>query len=170
LDLQALWDQHVATEFTERSADAAVATMVPHATVNHVPTCTGGVGTEALRHFYSQHFIPRMPADIHMTPTHRGIGPDFVVDEFNVSFTHSVQMDWMLPGLAPTGKRVCVPVVIVVNFEGDKLASERIYWDQATVLKQLGLLPANLPVYGTEQADKAAAMDALPSNMLIKQD
>ncbi len=82
---------------------------------------TGGIGTEALRHFYSQHFIPRMPADIHMTPTHRSIGPGFVVDEFNLSFTHSVQMDWMLPGLAPTGRSVRVPFVVVVKFEGDKV-------------------------------------------------
>eukprot|EP00887_Chlorella_sp_A99_P005588 scaffold1.g5588.t1 len=168
-DLEKLWEEHVATEFTERSADSAVATMVPHATVNHVPVMTGGAGTEALREFYAKSFIPRMPPDVNLQPIDRTIAAGKVVDEFVFEFTHSVQMDWMLPGIAPTGRHVRVPFVVVVGFEGAKLRSERIYWDQATVLVQLGLLdPKGLPVTGAEQADKGADLaGSLPSNELI---
>jgi carboxymethylenebutenolidase len=120
-DLNALWDNHIATEFTEKSADAAVATMVPHATVNHVPTMTGGVGTEALRAFYADNFIPKMPDDVILTPIDRTIAKDTIVDEFIFEFTHNTIMDWMLPGIAPTGKKVKVPFVVVVKFEGDKV-------------------------------------------------
>lgn len=167
-----LWDEHIATEFTEKSADAAVATMVPHSTVNHVPTMTGGAGTEGLRKFYATHFIPKMPADVDIKPLERSVGTDAaggetVVDEFLFSFTHDTQMDWMLPGIKPTGKRVSVPFIVVVKFEGDKLRAERIYWDQATVLQQLGLLPPLPCVPGAEQAAKAADHGAVPSNSLI---
>jgi len=170
--LLALWDEHIATEFTEKSADAAVATMVPNSTVNHVPTMTGGQGTEGLRAFYAKHFIPKMPADVEITPIERNVGVDAnggetVVDEFLFSFTHTAQMDWMLPGVPPTGKKVSVPFIVVVKFEGDKLKAERIYWDQATVLKQIGLLPDLPCVTGPEQAAKAASHEAAPSNKLI---
>eukprot|EP00878_Enallax_costatus_P002461 GHUV01002640.1.p1 GENE.GHUV01002640.1~~GHUV01002640.1.p1 ORF type:complete len:196 (+),score=39.18 GHUV01002640.1:194-781(+) len=173
--LLALWDEHIATEFTDKSADAAVATMVPHSTVNHVPTCTGGAGREGLRTFYAKHFIPKMPADVKITPLERNVGQDAsggetVVDEFLFEFTHKTKMDWMLPGIEPTGKRVSVPFIVVVKFAPgtDKLLAERIYWDQATVLQQIGLLPAGLAcVTGAEQALKAADHEAVPSNQLI---
>lgn len=60
-----------------------------------------------------------------------------------------------------------VPFIVVVKFEGDKLKAERIYWDQATVLKQLGMLPDLPCVSGPEQAAKAANHEAMPSNQLI---
>lgn len=123
--LQALWEEHVDTEFTTKSADAAVATMIPTASVNHVPVMTGGQGTEGLRHFYANHFIPKMPADTHMTPTHRTVAQDTIVDEFTLSCTHDIEMDWMLPGLAPTGKQFSVPFVVVIQFEGDKVSTCR---------------------------------------------
>ncbi|KAL4433688.1 hypothetical protein ABPG75_000129 [Micractinium tetrahymenae] len=178
-DLNALWEEHIATEFTEKSAAAAVATMVPSSTVNHVPVMTGGVGTKALEEFYAQHFIPKMPPDVKLTPIERHIAPPAsLIDEFIFEFTHSQPMDWMLPGITPTGRRVRVPFVVVVKFAGDKLSAERIYWDQSTVLVQLGLLdPAGnggLPVTGAEQADKLVAMASgqaaagPPSNGLIR--
>ncbi|KAL4450665.1 hypothetical protein ABPG77_001021 [Micractinium sp. CCAP 211/92] len=174
-DLNALWEQHIATEFTEKSAAAAVATMVPSSTVNHVPVMTGGVGTQALEQFYAEHFIPKMPPDVKLTPIDRHIAPPAsLIDEFVFEFTHSQPMDWMLPGVASTGRRVKVPFVVVVKFEGDKLSAERIYWDQASVLVQLGLLdPAGLPVVGPEQADKVVAVaggqaaSGPPSNGLV---
>jgi carboxymethylenebutenolidase len=82
-------------------------------------------------------------------------------------FTHTVQMDWMLPGIAPTGKYIETPLVVVVEFRDGKLAHEHIYWDQASVLVQLGLLdPSNLPVVGIEAAKKILDF-GLPSNALI---
>jgi carboxymethylenebutenolidase len=171
-DLNALWEEHIATEFEEKCAKAAVATMVPHASVNHVPVMTGGSGTAALESFYHNHFIHNMPPDVQLTPIDRVVARDTVVDEFIFDFTHSVEMDWMLPGIAPTGKRVRVPFIVVVKFEGSKLLAERIYWDQASVLAQLGLIDtAGLPVAGAEQAAKATQManggGDIPSNGLV---
>ena len=141
--------------------------MVTSAYVNHIPTLTGGVGKEALAEFYSKRFIPQMPPDTEMTPVSRTIGADRLVDEMIFKFTHTIEMDWMLPGLAPTGKRVEIPLVAIVHFRGNKLAHEHIYWDQASVLVQLGLLASDkLPVMGIETAKKVLDNN-VPSNSLI---
>ena len=154
-DLEALWEQHTLYEFGTRDVAATMATMVPEPYVNHIPVMTGGVGGQELARFYAHHFIPKCPADFKLTPISRTIGADRLVDEMVVSFTHDVEIDWMLPGVPPTGKHVEVPTVAIVNFRGDKLAHEHIYWDQASVLVQIGLLdPAGLPVAGSETAKK----------------
>ena len=141
--------------------------MVEDAYVNHIPVLTGGVGKEQLREFYSKRFIPQMPPDTEMIPISRTIGNNQLVDEMIFKFTHTIRMDWMLPGVAPTGKRVEVPLVAIVRFRDGKLAHEHIYWDQASVLVQLGLLdPAKLPVAGAETARKALD-PKLPSNALM---
>lgn len=150
-----IWEEHLRHEFDTRSTDDTLATMVEDAYVNHVPVLTGGSGKTELRDFYSRHFIPKMPPDLTMTPISRTIGEDQLVDEFVVSFTHTVEMEWMLPGIAPTGKRVEVPTIVIVHFRDGKLAHEHIYWDQATVLVQLGLIdPKGLPVAGADSAQK----------------
>ena len=155
-DLEAIWAKHVECEFNSRDTEATLATMVQDAYVNHIPVLTGGAGIPALREFYSQHFIPKMPADTKLTPISRTVGEDQIVDEMIFEFTHSLEMDWMLPGIAPTGRYVRVPLVAIVKLRGDKLKHEHIYWDQASVLVQLGLLdPAGLPVAGVESAEKA---------------
>jgi carboxymethylenebutenolidase len=149
--LEAIWGEHIEHEFSTRSTEDTLATMVDDAYVNHIPVLTGGVGKPQLREFYSKHFIPQMPPDTTLTPISRTVGDEQIVD-----FTHTIKMDWMLPGVEPTGKRVEVPLVAIVKLRGDKLAHEHIYWDQASVLVQLGLLnPANLPVAGIESARKA---------------
>ena len=166
--LNDLWDEHVRDEFATRDTEATLATMVPDAYVNHVPVMTGGVGREALREFYSRLFIPKMPADTDIVPVSRTIGTDRLVDEMIFRFTHTVEMEWMLPGVPPTGRRVEIPLVVVIHFRDGKLAHEHIYWDQASVLVQLGLLsPADLPIAGVETARKV--MDpGRPSNELIR--
>jgi carboxymethylenebutenolidase len=165
--LNDLWEEHVRDEFATRDTEATLATMVPDAYVNHVPVMTGGVGREALREFYSRRFIPKMPADTDIVPVSRTIGTDRLVDEMIFRFTHTIEMDWMLPGIPPTGKRVEVPLIVVVHFREGKLAHEHIYWDQATVLVQLGLLdPKTLPVVGAESAAKVLD-PTLPSNALM---
>jgi carboxymethylenebutenolidase len=162
-----LWEEHVRHEFATHNTEDTLATMVEDAYVNHIPVLTGGVGKEQLREFYSKRFIPQMPPDTEMVPISRTIGHDQLVDEMIFKFTHTIRMDWMLPGLAPTGKRVEVPLVAIVQFRDGKLAHEHIYWDQASVLVQLGLLdPAKLPVAGVESARKAMN-NQLPSNALI---
>jgi carboxymethylenebutenolidase len=165
--LQAVWEEHIGYEFGTHSTEDALATMVEDAYVNDIPVMTGGVGKPALREFYSKYFITKMPPDIELIPISRTIGTDQLVDEMLVKFTHNVQMDWMLPGIAPTGKRVEVAVVGIVQFRDGKLAHEHIYWDQASVLVQLGLLdPGTLPVVGVDSARKAIDPN-LPSNTLI---
>jgi carboxymethylenebutenolidase len=165
--LAALWEEHIQHEFSTRNTEETLRTMVPDAYVNHIPVLTGGVGHAALREFYSKYFIPQMPPDTSMTPLSRTIGSDRLVDEMVFSFTHTIPMDWMLPGIPPTGKHVEVPLIVVVHFRDGKLAYEHIYWDQASVLVQLGLLDATrLPVAGIESARKALD-PTLPANTLI---
>jgi carboxymethylenebutenolidase len=157
-----LWEQHTQHEFATRDTEATLATMVDDAYVNHIPTLTGGRGKEALRRFYSEDFIPSMPPDTTLTPISRTVGEDQLVDEMIFSFTHTQEMPWMLPGIAPTNRRVEIPLVAIVRFRDGKLAHEHIYWDQASVLKQIGLLTdATLPVYGAETAHKISGSSRL---------
>ncbi len=153
--LSELWDEHTAYEFSTRDTERTLDTMVDDAYVNHVPVMTGGRGKTELRAFYSTDFIPRMPPDTRLTPVSRTVGEDQLVDEMIFSFTHTEEMPWMLPGVAPTNKHVEVPLVVIVKFRDGKLAHEHIYWDQASVLKQIGLISdATLPVFGAETARK----------------
>jgi carboxymethylenebutenolidase len=166
--MRRLWEEHVRHEFATHNTEETLATMTQDAYVNHIPVLTGGVGRDELREFYSRRFIPQMPPDTEMTPVSRTIGENQLVDEMVFKFTHSIRMDWMLPGVAPTGKRVEVPLVAIVRFREGKLAHEHIYWDQASVLVQVGLLDAaRLPVAGIESARKALD-PTLPANQLIK--
>src|SRR5262252_8057431 len=162
------WDEHVKYEFATRNTEDTLKTMVTDAYVNHVPVMTGGVGHDELREFYSKRFIPQMPPDTSMTPVSRTVGIDRVVDEMVFEFTHTIKMDWMLPGVAPTHKHVKIPLVVIVHFRDGKLAHEHIYWDQASVLAQLGLIDSTkLPVAGVETAEKVLNPN-LPANELMK--
>ena len=163
-----VWEKHLQCEFVDRDAAATVATMSDDNYVNHVPVMTGGRGRDEMLAFYGTHFIPRMPADTRITPVCRTVGQGRVVDEMIFAFTHDIEMDWMLPGVAPTGRQVEVPLVVVVQLAGDAIECERIYWDQASVLAQLGLVDgAALPVAGAETARKVLD-PSLPSNALIR--
>ena len=117
-NLERLWEEHIRYEFETKSPDDTMATMVEDAYVNHIPVMTGGVGHAALRQFYATHFIPKMPPDMAMTPLSRTIGRDQLVEEMVVNFTHTIEMDWMLPGIPPTGRRVAVPLVAIVRDNG----------------------------------------------------
>ncbi len=158
IDLSQIWEEHTRHEFATRDTEATLATMVEEAYVNHIPTMTGGRGKAALREFYSRDFIPTMPPDTTLTPISRTVGEDQVVDEMIFSFTHTQEMPWMLPGISPTHRRVEVALVAIVRFKGDKLAHEHIYWDQASVLRQIGLITdPSLPICGIESAQKVAS-------------
>jgi carboxymethylenebutenolidase len=141
-----LWDQHMAGEFALKDADLAVATMVDDASVMHLPTMSGGAGKENLRRYYADVFIPGIPADTSSEPIARSVGDGLVVDEFVMRMTHDRVVPFLLPGLAPTGKTVEIPAVVIVKFRGELMESERLYWDQAAVLRQLGLIDRSLPV------------------------
>ncbi|KAJ5083041.1 hypothetical protein N7532_012084 [Penicillium argentinense] len=144
-DLEQIWDEHTYFEFGDRSVEKTMATMVQEPYVNHIPTMTGGLGRARLSHFYLHHFIFNNPDDTGLELISRTVGTDRVVDEFIFSFTHVKQVDWLIPGIPPTGKHLRIPFTSVVNIRGDRLYHEHIAWDQATVLVQLGLMPEYLP-------------------------
>ncbi len=148
-----VFQKHVKAEL-DGDLETTMATMTGHPHLNHVPVMTGGVGREQVRYFYTNHLVGKFfPPDVEMLEVSRTIGEEQIVDELVARFTHTMVMDWMLPGLQPTGKRVEVAIAVIVKVEGGKIAHEHIYWDQASVLVQLGLLnPKGLPVSGAESA------------------
>lgn len=165
-DLVAVWEAHCRYEFETHDVDATMTTMVAEPYVNNIPTMTGGVGHEGVKRFYKDHFIGANPLDTTVTTVSRTVGADCIVDEVIFSFTHTKPVDWMLPGIAPTGRKVEVPLVAVVKFRDGKIAHEHIYWDQASVLVQIGMLdPERLPVAGVETARKLAD-PKFPGNLL----
>jgi carboxymethylenebutenolidase len=167
-DLEALWEKHTTYEFVARDVAATMRTMVAEPYVNHVPVMTGGVGQRELARFYAHHFIPKLPADTRLVPVSRTVGADRIVDEMLFCFTHDVEIDFLLPGVPPTGKYVEVPTIAIVAFRGDKICHEHIYWDQASVLAQIGLIdPKGLPIAGIETARKLVD-ETRPSNTLMK--
>jgi carboxymethylenebutenolidase len=168
-DLAGVFDDHVAAEFVDMDLDATMATMTADPYVNHVPVMTGGVGLEGVRQFYGDHFIGKWPRDIEITPVSRTVGENQVVDELVLAFTHDIEMPQLLPGVAPTGKHVQLAFCVVVGFRDGKVAHEHIYWDQASLLAQVGLLDASkLPVTGAEQAGNVLDPRARPLNELIR--
>lgn len=166
-DFNALWEEHCYHEFVTRNPDDVMPTMVAEPYVNHIPTMTGGVGHDELKRFYTHHFVHANPADTRLIPISRTIGADRVVDEFVFCCTHDREIDWLLPGLAPTGKYFEVPMLAVICFRGNKLYNEHIYWDQASVLAQIGAIdPTGLPIAGAQSAKKLLD-ETLPSNTLM---
>jgi carboxymethylenebutenolidase len=167
-DLGRVFDTHVASEFESKDLEATMATMIDEPYVTHLPTLAGGVGAAEVRRFYDAHFIGHWPDDVAITHVSRTVGDDRVVDEMVMHFTHDRVMDTFLPGMAPTGRPVRLPVVVVAGFQDGKVAYEHIYWDQASLLVQVGALDAsNLPVSGNEQAAKLLDKDR-PCNGLIE--
>jgi carboxymethylenebutenolidase len=161
-----LWDQHLAAEFGAKSTEQALSTMGPNPSVNMVPLMIGARGRAQLQEFYSKHFLNQIPPDLETMPVSRTVGQGSIVDEFVARFTHTIRMDWLLPGVAPTGKRIEIPTVIIIQFEEGKIVSERIYWDQASVLVQIGLIDRSLPVLGAEMAQQVI-QPTQPMNALI---
>ncbi|KAL2358601.1 hypothetical protein BJ546DRAFT_834294 [Cryomyces antarcticus] len=181
VDLERVWEEHVALEFVSKDAAATMATMVAEPYVNHVPTLTGGVGQAALFRFYRDHFIPGNPPSLTMQLVSRTIGVDRVVDEMVLAFRHTQEMAWMPPGVPPTDRDVEIALVSVVCIRGGELYHEHIYWDQASVLVQVGLLDPKvvpqgmrdrgmmrLPVVGAESARKVLDEKSVPSNGLME--
>ena len=151
----ALFQQHVGAEMAG-DLETTMNTMGDEPHLNHVPTMAGGVGREGVRVFYRDHLVGKFfPPDVEMKSVSSTVGQDQIVEEIFISFTHTTPIDWLLPGVAPTGRSVEMVVAVVVGFKDGKISHEHIYWDQASVLVQVGLLnPAGLPVTGAESARK----------------
>lgn len=164
-NLGVVFDRHIKHEFEDHDVDATMQTMTKEPYVHHVPMMTGGVGYQAVYNFYKNHFIGKMPADTKIVRISRTIGKDQVVDELIISFTHDREVEYMLPGVSPTGKYIMLPHVVIMNFKDGKIAHEHIYWDQASLLVQVGLLdPGLLPVRGQEQAKRLLELSQQADN------
>lgn len=163
----ALFEQHMNAELNG-DLDTTMATMSDDPHLNHVPVMAGGVGKDGVRQFYSNHLVGKFfPPDVKIVKISSTIDNHQIVDEMVISFTHTVAIDWLLPDVPPTGKPVELAVVAIVGIKDDKITHEHIYWDQASVLVQVGLLdPAGLPVNGVESARKV--LDPKLSSRIIK--
>jgi len=150
------FQQHIDAELRgDLNTTLATMTLDPH--LNNIPTMIGGVGLQGVKNFYSGLILTGkfFPPDTEMTPISRTIDEHQMVDEIIFKFTHTTEIGWMLPNIAPTGKRVEIPLVVIVGFSQGKVTHEHIYWDQASVLVQIGLLnPSGLPINGIETAEK----------------
>jgi carboxymethylenebutenolidase len=149
------FQKHVAAELAG-DLETTMGTMSEDPHLNHVPTMAGGVGHAGVRDFYANHLVGKFfPPDVRMTEISTTVGEDRIVQEVAIGFTHTAPIDWLLPGVPPTGKPVEMVVAVVVGFRDGKITHEHIYWDQASVLVQIGLLdPTGLPVGGAEVARK----------------
>ncbi|KAH8727911.1 hypothetical protein GQ44DRAFT_79591 [Phaeosphaeriaceae sp. PMI808] len=161
-----VWNAKYEDYVPERASMSIVTNMTqnsPHLSI--LPTLQGGLGRKKLEEFYREFFVPSVVEDFKIRLVSRTMGTDRVVDEMVVSFTHSDEIDWILPGVQPTEKFVEIPMVSIVAIRGGKLVSEHMYWDQASVLTQVGLLDPSivpktfknrglkkLPVAGAEAA------------------
>jgi carboxymethylenebutenolidase len=134
------WEDHIVGEFVTKDVEQSLATMVEDASVMHMPTRSGGKGKTELRAYYRDMFIPSIPSEWQHTMTNRVVTENTIVEEAKVRFHHTKQMEWFLPDVPPTNKWIDVELVIVIEFRDSKMATERIYWDQAAVLRQIGQL------------------------------
>lgn len=167
LTLLEAFQNHVDAEL-RKDLDATLATMSANPHLNNIPTTIGGIGLEGVRSFYSKFILSGkfFPPDTEMVPISRTIDQHQLVDEIIFKCTHTTEIGWMLPEIAPTGKRIEIPLVVIVGFSDGKVNHEHIYWDQASVLVQIGLLnPAGLPVKGIETAEK---MEVIRQEMLTE--
>jgi carboxymethylenebutenolidase len=168
-DLVALWEQHAYFEFGLRDADKTIETMVEVPYVNHVPSMTGGTGCEELRHFYKNYFVDVHPEDYSIVSVSRTVGVNRIVDEMVVSFTHDRMIDYLMPGIQPTGKKIKIAACGVISFRGSKLRHEHLYYDLSSILVQAGVIdPDHYPVVGVEQALKVLDPHSYPSNDIMK--
>ncbi|KAH7109825.1 hypothetical protein B0J11DRAFT_233591 [Dendryphion nanum] len=182
VDLERVWEENEEQKVHSKKIGKLMETFTSNPTpyVNYTPTMTGGIGEEELKRFYSEFFLPSAPPSLHTRLVSRTIGVDRIVDELYIQFKHTVQMPWILPGIPPTNQKVEIVVVSIVGMRGGKVWHERIYWDQASVLFQVGLLdpeevPENLkkdglemlPVAGSEAARKIMEVESEEGNDMI---
>jgi carboxymethylenebutenolidase len=164
-NLAAVFDRHMKHEFEDHNVEATMETMIKEPYVHHVLVMTGGVGYASVYDFYKNHFIGKMPTDTRALRISRTVGKDQVVDELILSFTHDRKMDFLLPGIPASGRYVELPLVVVMNFRDGKISHEHIYWDQASLLVQVGLLDRKvLPVTGQEQAKRLLELSQQAAN------
>jgi carboxymethylenebutenolidase len=139
-DLERLWTEHLNGEFVIKDVEATLETMVEDAYVNHMPVNTGGRGKDQLRRFYRHRFYPILAERFADDASQSRPGHEPDCRRASGTFTHMNPINWLLPNVAPTHRTVTIDFVVVIEFRDNKVACERIYWDHASMLRQVGLL------------------------------
>ncbi|KAJ5550750.1 hypothetical protein N7461_005448 [Penicillium sp. DV-2018c] len=171
-DFEQRLEQHVEAKFFSSDVKKTMDAYVQHKTpgVTYTPTISGGIGKKALRHFYEQYFIGKLPPSMRLRLLSRTTGPDRIVDELYVNFEHTQEVPWMLPGVAPTNKRVEIILVSIVSLRAGRLYSEHVYWDQASVLVQVGLLDPKLLPPGVQGVDRLPVVGREAARRILHED
>ncbi|MDA0183195.1 ester cyclase [Solirubrobacter phytolaccae] len=137
--LEHLWDEHLEALITRGDVEAAMSSMTAAPSVRHFPTSTGAEGREALAAFYRDTFLPHLPSELQWTRRSRTVDRFRLVDELTVSFLHDSELPWLIPGIPPTGRRASVTAIVIVEFHRGAIASQRTFWDSASLASQLGV-------------------------------
>ncbi|KAJ6153472.1 hypothetical protein N7497_007791 [Penicillium chrysogenum] len=171
-DYEQRYEQHVEGKFFSSNVRKTMDGYVQHKTpgVTYTPTVSGGIGKKALRHFYEQYFIGKLPPSMRLRLLSRTTGPDRIVDELYVGYEHTQEIPWMLPGVPPTNKRVEIILVSIVSMRAGRLYSEHVYWDQASVLVQVGLLDPKLLPDGVQGVDRLPVVGREAARRILHED
>ena len=154
-EIISLLELHVNAELQgDLATTMSTMTDAPH--LLNVPNMMGGDDYAGVKKFYENHLVGKFfPPDVEMHRISLTVDTKQIVEELVIQFTHTEIVDWMLPNIPPTGKRVEIGLVVIVGIKDKKVAHEHIYWDQASVLNQVGLLESkDLPICGSESAKK----------------
>jgi carboxymethylenebutenolidase len=136
--LTSIWEEHLEALLVRHDLEASLAHMVAEPSLLHIPAMTGAAGRTALERFYAEEFLPHLPDDMVRTRLSRTVDRFRIVDEMKISFTHDRELPWLLPGVAPTYRRAEVLTVAIVGFDRGWIRSQRVLWDHATLIAQLG--------------------------------
>ncbi|PLB50643.1 dienelactone hydrolase [Aspergillus steynii IBT 23096] len=172
-DIEEKWEEHLEARFFSMNLSDTMAPYTNHVapTVTFTPTVSGGIGTHALRRFYEHHFLQKLPPSMRLRLISRTQGTDRVVDELFVSFQHTHEIPWMLPGVPPTDKHVEIVLVSIVSLRAGRLYSEHVYWDQASVLVQVGLLdPKLVPQGASPSVDRLPVVGREAARRMLQED
>ncbi|KAL2832488.1 hypothetical protein BDW59DRAFT_105571 [Aspergillus cavernicola] len=172
VDLEKPWEDHLQGKFFSMNLGDTTAQYVKNLTPNvtYAPTLSGGTGARALRRFYDQHFLNQLPKSMHLRLISRTVGADRIVDELFISFEHTQEIPWLLPGVAATNRKVEVVLVSIVSVRARKLYSEHVYWDQASVLVQVGLLDPKLVPQGVQGVDRLPVIGRESARRILNED
>lgn len=172
LDLEGRWEEHQEGKLFSSNLSTTMDHYTTHLTptVTYTPTLTGGIGTNSLRRFYEQHFLRTLPPSMRLRLISRTVGVDRIVDELYASFEHTHEIPWILPGIPPTNRKVEIILVSIVSMKAGKLSSEHVYWDQASVLVQVGLLDPKLVPGGVKGVDRLPVVGGEAARRMLRED
>lgn len=159
-----VWQEHGRCEFGLKDPDATIATMGANPYIMMVGLGRLVSGRDEVYSFYKHDFLPNIPADSSMELAQRFFTKDHIIDEFVVRFTHDIEMPWKAPGVAPTGRKVELTMVVIVGFEGDKVGYEHLIWDHGSLLSQLGVITNPVATIGIPSASMVLDLTSRAKN------